>query len=278
VKSYCWGHDDPDGGEIQDYAERIGLIVPKIATLQDTVRMDDVEVGDQIFVFADWMDCNDKTDAEVSVVSRLHHAAAVEDADATRAECFDCNLPYADEGFQDLVIEDADWRAISPDGEGNGLLCPNCINRRLSKIGIESTGTFNSGPLSYRNKPAAASEAPISAEAVNPNLGDVGELVERLNERARIRRNIPGRKSIEEGRPDRIADQLEEAATALSSLSAQNEKYTDAQSTARAEAREECAKVADATTTPETADYYVSGFNAACEGIADALRSLKDQS
>ena len=40
-------------------------------------------------------------------------------------------------------------------------------------------------------------------------------LVYRLRERARIRRQIPGRKSVQEGKPDRIADLLEEAANAL---------------------------------------------------------------
>ena len=40
-------------------------------------------------------------------------------------------------------------------------------------------------------------------------------LVYRLRERARIRRQIPGRKSVQEGKPDRIADLLEEAADAL---------------------------------------------------------------
>ncbi len=38
------------------------------------------------------------------------------------------------------------------------------------------------------------------------------DLVYRLRERARIRRQIPGRKSVVEGKPDRIADLLEEAA------------------------------------------------------------------
>lgn len=37
-------------------------------------------------------------------------------------------------------------------------------------------------------------------------------LVFRLRKRAEIRRQIPGRKSVEEGTPDRIADLLEEAA------------------------------------------------------------------
>lgn len=37
----------------------------------------------------------------------------------------------------------------------------------------------------------------------------------RLHKRAEIRRQIPTRKSVQEGKPDRIADLLEEAAQAL---------------------------------------------------------------
>jgi hypothetical protein len=40
--------------------------------------------------------------------------------------------------------------------------------------------------------------------------------VYRLRKRAEIRRQIPDRKSVQEGQPDRIADLLEEAADALS--------------------------------------------------------------
>lgn len=40
-------------------------------------------------------------------------------------------------------------------------------------------------------------------------------LVFRLRKRAEIRRKIQGRKSVSEGKPDRIADLLEEAADAL---------------------------------------------------------------
>lgn len=43
-------------------------------------------------------------------------------------------------------------------------------------------------------------------------------LVYRLRKRAEIRRQIPGRKSVEEGTPDRIADLLEEAADAIELL------------------------------------------------------------
>lgn len=43
-------------------------------------------------------------------------------------------------------------------------------------------------------------------------------LVFRLRKRAEIRRQIPGRKSVEEGKADRIADLLEEAATEIERL------------------------------------------------------------
>ncbi len=50
------------------------------------------------------------------------------------------------------------------------------------------------------------------------------DLVYRLRKRAEIRRQIPGRKSVEEGKPDRIADILEEAANEIERL--RNEKRT----------------------------------------------------
>ena len=43
-------------------------------------------------------------------------------------------------------------------------------------------------------------------------------LVFRLRKRAEIRRQIQGRKSVEEGKPDRIADLLEEAADKIEQL------------------------------------------------------------
>lgn len=43
-------------------------------------------------------------------------------------------------------------------------------------------------------------------------------LIYRLRKRAEIRRQIPGRKSVEEGKPDKIADLLEEAADELEKL------------------------------------------------------------
>lgn len=43
-------------------------------------------------------------------------------------------------------------------------------------------------------------------------------LVERLRKRAEIRRQIATRKSVQEGKPDRLADLLEEAANEIEAL------------------------------------------------------------
>lgn len=43
-------------------------------------------------------------------------------------------------------------------------------------------------------------------------------LVERLRKRAEIRKQITSRKSVQEGKPDRIADLLEEAAFRIETL------------------------------------------------------------
>ena len=44
------------------------------------------------------------------------------------------------------------------------------------------------------------------------------DLVDRLRKRAMIRRQIPTRKSVQEGKSDRIADLLEEAANEIEKL------------------------------------------------------------
>ena len=44
------------------------------------------------------------------------------------------------------------------------------------------------------------------------------DLVFRLRERARIRRQITSRKSVQEGKPDRLSDLLEEAALEIERL------------------------------------------------------------
>ena len=49
------------------------------------------------------------------------------------------------------------------------------------------------------------------------------DLVYRLRKRAEIRRQIPDRKSVQENKPDRIADLLEEAADEIERLRANDQ-------------------------------------------------------
>ncbi len=48
-------------------------------------------------------------------------------------------------------------------------------------------------------------------------------LVYRLRKRAEIRRQIPGRRSVEQGETDRIADRLDEAAVEIERLQKQTQ-------------------------------------------------------
>lgn len=62
-------------------------------------------------------------------------------------------------------------------------------------------------------------------------MSEQQDLVTRLRLRAEIRRQIPTRKSVQEGRPDRIADLLDEAALEIERLHERLEDnyYFDAQ-------------------------------------------------
>lgn len=53
------------------------------------------------------------------------------------------------------------------------------------------------------------------------------DIVYRLRERARIRRQIPTRKSVLEGAPDRISDLLEEAALEIENLRQELDSWQD---------------------------------------------------
>ncbi len=53
IRQYCWDMFDPDGGNIQDEAEKLGLLVPCIATVEDVDEESNFEPGDTIYRFSD---------------------------------------------------------------------------------------------------------------------------------------------------------------------------------------------------------------------------------
>jgi hypothetical protein len=69
--------------------------------------------------------------------------------------------------------------------------------------------------VSIYDKQQMAKSEDKTAPCIQAGRMNDQNLIFRLEERARIRRQIPGRKSVEEGTPDRIADLLEEAAQEL---------------------------------------------------------------
>lgn len=63
---------------------------------------------------------------------------------------------------------------------------------------------------------------------IEKNINDMSQdLVYRLRKRAEIRRQIPTRKSVQEGKPDRMADLLEEAAHEIERLNRIVEIYRE---------------------------------------------------
>ena len=63
---------------------------------------------------------------------------------------------------------------------------------------------------------------------IEKNINDMSQdLVYRLRKRAEIRRQIPTRKSVQEGKPDRMADLLEEAACEIERLNQIVEIYRE---------------------------------------------------
>lgn len=55
IADYCFGYGEPDGGDIQDIAARLGLIISAKATADDVASGMECDVGDEIFRFADWL-------------------------------------------------------------------------------------------------------------------------------------------------------------------------------------------------------------------------------
>lgn len=62
--------------------------------------------------------------------------------------CWGCGVVYGEKDWPgDFVVSDEDWKKISPDGQGHGILCVSCMARRAKHLKLEMTGWFTSGPF-----------------------------------------------------------------------------------------------------------------------------------
>ena len=85
---------------------------------------------------------------------------------------------------------------------------------------IEEAKKLGISPRTLRYKLAQLAQAESFQESLQVPLTEQG-LVYRLRKRAEIRRQSPGRRSVEQGEPDRIADLLDEAADEIERLQKQ---------------------------------------------------------
>ena len=53
IRQVCWSLFNLDGGDVQEWAEKQGLIVPHIATAEDVDDESDYGVGDKIYKFSE---------------------------------------------------------------------------------------------------------------------------------------------------------------------------------------------------------------------------------
>lgn len=80
---------------------------------------------------------------------------------------------------------------------------------------LQEDGNFYSSPQGQWINQEIYDFARLIIKEFVPQADTQTNLIYRLQERARIRRQIPGRLSVQEGKTDRIADLLDEAANEL---------------------------------------------------------------
>lgn len=63
------------------------------------------------------------------------------------AGCYDCGLEYGGLGWIEATIPDKIWNKIKPQdcADGCGLLCINCISRRLKRAGFKKVPVWLCG-------------------------------------------------------------------------------------------------------------------------------------
>lgn len=72
------------------------------------------------------------------------------DARERSLTCDDCDAPYGEDGWCDVVVPDAVWNTIAPDG---GLLCFRCMTKRIIAHGLDKVPVIvASGPYVDANE------------------------------------------------------------------------------------------------------------------------------
>lgn len=175
----------------------------------------------------------DKLESVEIVTERSFECVRPDDCMCTTGpDCASCIMrcanPYAHSSLQSGTKSFEDWTG-TPEGSMALTVVVRCDSFAAATGGLRAA--FNAGsrhqvvnestithPSGVGPDASGVTHGKDSDEGVKGPSDQSAELIHRLRERARIRRQIPGRKSVEEGKPDRIADVLDEAAAEIERL------------------------------------------------------------
>ena len=96
IRQECWSIFPQDGGELQDLAEKLGLIVKHIATEDDIDEDSDYEVGDTIYQFAQAL-----KDVEKGIIQSFDPQTKAAPTDSAEEYC--CPDPDGCKAFKDTA-------------------------------------------------------------------------------------------------------------------------------------------------------------------------------
>lgn len=71
----------------------------------------------------------------------------------SKCGCYDCGLDYEQFGY-DFVIQNELWREISPTHNDGGILCSNCMCKRMMNLGMSAIWVVvYTGEIKTKNNP-----------------------------------------------------------------------------------------------------------------------------
>lgn len=67
--------------------------------------------------------------------------------------CYDCGLLYSSNAWCDVAVSNEVWLKISPTGHHGGVLCFNCMTKRIVELGLENVeAMITSGPWKIKHE------------------------------------------------------------------------------------------------------------------------------
>lgn len=161
---------------------------------RDELRKTLIEINAQMDAY--WN--GDRSEAQVKRIEAAQQqckralSGSPSSEDVPSAQCAACGEAYGSPRFPDLVLPHDVWQKISPSGDENGLLCPNCICAALTAAGIETRGEFRSGPLAVFNAADPSAPAPLASAVAAEEFAKIADSFADAHERLEVAARLNG--------------------------------------------------------------------------------------